>query len=83
MPTNNYQRHYYRHFKGGLYMILEECKHSETQEEMIVYKNLRDTQIWVRPKSMFFENVEPGKPRFKEITFDEVAKELSKGYENL
>ena len=83
MLKNNYQRHYYRHFKGGLYMILEECKHSETQEEMVVYKNLKDNQIWVRPKYMFFENVKPGKPRFKEITFDEVAKELSKGYENL
>lgn len=64
-------------------MILEEGKHSETQEEMIVYKNLRDTQIWIRPKSMFFEDVEPGIPRFKEIPFDEVAKELTKRNENL
>lgn len=75
MTNSKYQSHYYRHFKGGLYMILEEGKHSETNEEMIVYKNLMDKQIWIRPKSMFFEDVEPGKPRFKEITIDEVVKE--------
>lgn len=31
--------------------------HSETLEEMVVYKALYDDSVWVRPKKMFFENV--------------------------
>jgi len=59
----------YQHFKGGVYEVIGLAKHSETLEEMIVYKNEKG-DIWVRPKDMFFENVLiEGKeiPRFKHI----------------
>ncbi len=44
----------YRHFKGGEYEIIALARHSETLEELVVYKALYgDGEIWARPKSMF------------------------------
>lgn len=58
----------YRHFKGGEYEVLGVARHSEGLEDMVVYRPLySDTGLWVRPVSMFLENVErDGKmqPRF-------------------
>jgi cyclomaltodextrinase / maltogenic alpha-amylase / neopullulanase len=49
----------YRHYKGKEYEVIGIAKHSETLEEMVVYKALYgDGQIWVRPIQMFFEEVE-------------------------
>lgn len=49
---------YYRHFKGNLYEVLYIAKHSETLEEMVVYRALYgDFDVWVRPKSMWNETV--------------------------
>lgn len=48
----------YRHYKGNSYEYIGECLHSETLEEMVIYKALYgEGKTWVRPKSMFFENV--------------------------
>jgi len=48
----------YRHYKGNLYEYLGECLHSETVEEMVIYKALYgEGKTWVRPKGMFFEEV--------------------------
>ena len=63
----------YQHYKGKLYEVLGLAHHSETLEELVVYKALYPTQfgensLWVRPKVMFLENVSvEGKPvpRFK------------------
>lgn len=59
----------YRHFKGGRYEVIGVAKHSETLEEMVVYRALYgDGGIWVRPLSMWNETVErDGKtfPRFQ------------------
>lgn len=60
----------YLHFKGAEVEVLLEGKHSETLEEMVVYKHLDTSEVWVRPKKMFLEKVEVnGKkiPRFKFI----------------
>lgn len=60
----------YRHFKGGLYEVIGLAKHSETLEELVVYKHLDTDEIWVRPKEMFLEKViRDGKkiPRFKHL----------------
>ena len=61
----------YRHFKGGEYRVLFLARHSETEEEMVVYQALYGEQgIWVRPASMWSEPVErDGKivPRFQYI----------------
>jgi len=49
----------YKHHKGGLYEVLEIAKHSETQEEYVVYKTLYgDFSVWIRPLTMFDETIE-------------------------
>ena len=48
----------YRHFKGGEYRVIAVAKHSETQEEFVVYQSIKDDQVWIRYKLMFLENVE-------------------------
>jgi hypothetical protein len=62
---------YYRHFKGNKYQVIAIAKHSETEEEMVVYQSLNGDQgIWVRPLSMWTEMVvRDGKtlPRFEKI----------------
>ncbi len=53
----------YQHFKGNLYEVIGVARHSETLEELVVYKALYDSaefgpdSLWVRPKKMFTENV--------------------------
>lgn len=49
---------YFKHFKGGIYKLLYTAKHSETQEQMVVYQAMYgDNQVWVRPADMFFGTV--------------------------
>ena len=49
----------YRHFKGMEYQVLFVARHSETMEEMVVYKALYgDGGVWVRPLSMWEEKVQ-------------------------
>ena len=61
----------YRHFKGKDYQVLGVAKHSETLEELVVYKKLYDDHsMWARPLSMFTEEVEKDGykgPRFKYV----------------
>ncbi len=48
----------YRHFKGNEYEVLYIAKHSETMEEMVVYRALYGEHgVWVRPKAMFLEQI--------------------------
>lgn len=48
----------YRHFKGNEYEVLYLAKHSETLEDMVVYRALYgEYGIWVRPASMWNEEV--------------------------
>lgn len=48
----------YKHFKGNEYEALYIAKHSETLEEMVVYRALYgEYGIWVRPLSMWNETV--------------------------
>ncbi len=64
----------YQHYKGKHYEVIGIAKHSETLEELVVYKALYQTDgknLWVRPFKMFTENVMiEGKelPRFKYIS---------------
>ena len=49
----------YQHFKGNYYQVLHLAKHSETEEDLVVYQPLYgDRGIWVRPLSMFDEEIE-------------------------
>ncbi|MFC4401954.1 DUF1653 domain-containing protein [Gracilibacillus xinjiangensis] len=60
----------YKHYKGGLYQFLFVATHSETEEQLVIYKN-EEQRVFARPYEMFFENViVEGKeePRFKKLT---------------
>ena len=60
----------YKHFKGNKYELLDIAKHSETQEEMVVYKALYgDGGIWVRPVFMWDEEVEFEGEKVKRFTY--------------
>lgn len=49
----------YRHYKGKEYVVLDVARHSETEEELVVYRqDYGDRGLWVRPKNMFIETVE-------------------------
>jgi len=48
----------YRHFKGGLYEVIGVARHSETEEELVVYRPLYgDGGLWVRPLALFRDRV--------------------------
>lgn len=60
----------YRHFKGKEYQLLGVARHSETLEEMVVYRALYgDGGLWVRPASMWDEIVERDGQRFRRFTY--------------
>ncbi len=60
----------YRHFKGNEYEVVAIAKHSETLEEMVVYKDLKnDGKVWVRPALMWNETVERDGKVFKRFEF--------------
>lgn len=48
----------YKHYKGNLYEVLMCVRHSENEKWMVVYKALKDNNLWVRDYDMFNENVE-------------------------
>lgn len=71
MANNTLKLGKYKHYKGNEYEVISVAKHSETQEDMVVYRALySEGQIWVRSLKMFLEEVEiNGKkiPRFEYI----------------
>ncbi len=49
----------YRHFKGNEYCVIGTARHSETQEELVVYRALYgEGGLWVRPAAMWNETVD-------------------------
>ncbi|MDG2285213.1 MAG: DUF1653 domain-containing protein [Alphaproteobacteria bacterium] len=58
----------YRHYKGYDYEVVGVARHSETDEELVVYRPLYGARgLWVRPLAMFMETVEVDgliQPRF-------------------
>jgi GNAT superfamily N-acetyltransferase len=51
----------YRHYKNKFYRVLGEVRHSETQEELVLYETRYESpggKTWVRPKAMFHEVIE-------------------------
>lgn len=60
----------YRHFKGREYEVLGIARHSETEEELVVYRALYgDFGLWVRPVSMWNETVERDGKTFRRFTY--------------
>ena len=65
---------YYRHYKGGIYDLLHVARHSETGEELAIYRRLNGTPeenkvVWARPLGMFLEELP-----------EELAKEVGQKY---
>ncbi|WP_296060615.1 DUF1653 domain-containing protein [uncultured Amphritea sp.] len=63
---------FYQHYKGAEYQVLHLARHSETEEWLVVYQPCYgDRDIWVRPLTMFTENVTAADgavaPRFRFI----------------
>lgn len=48
----------YRHYKGNLYKVIALAKHSETVEDMVVYRSVKTGDVWVRPAEMWNETVD-------------------------
>ncbi len=60
----------YRHFKGNEYEVIGIAKHSETLEEMVIYRALYgDCGYWVRPISMWNEKVERDGKTYMRFTY--------------
>ena len=60
----------YRHFKGREYEVIGVARHSETEEELVVYRALYgDFGLWVRPLSMWNELVERDGKTFRRFTY--------------
>jgi len=60
----------YRHFKGREYEVLGIARHSETEEELVVYRALYgEFGLWVRPVSMWNETVERDGKTFLRFTY--------------
>ena len=60
----------YRHFKGNEYEVLYLAKHSESLEDMVVYRALYGAHgVWVRPASMWNEIVERDGKTYKRFTY--------------
>jgi hypothetical protein len=60
----------YRHFKGNYYQVIGTARHSETMEELVVYRALYGERgLWVRPASMWNELVERDGRTVKRFTY--------------
>ena len=60
----------YRHFKGIEYEVIGFGKHSETLEDMVIYKALYgEGEIWLRPISMWDEEITRDGKTFKRFTY--------------
>ncbi len=60
----------YRHFKGNEYEVIGIAKHSETLEDMVIYRALYgEKELWVRNAQNFFGNVTRDGKTFPRFTY--------------
>lgn len=51
----------YKHFKGNMYEVLAIAKHTETLEDMVVYREVEGEKTYARPFEMFVSKVDKEK----------------------
>lgn len=79
------KKRFYCHYKGSIYYVKEVGTHTETEEEMVIYRCIKgDTRTWIRPKEMFLSEMEDGveNPLGQTYRFEEI-KGLKKHFLNL
>ncbi len=61
----------YIHYKGGFYLPKAIAKHTETEEDLVIYEDFKSHNLWARPLKMWCEDVN-GRPRFRIATDQEI-----------
>jgi hypothetical protein len=54
----------YRHFKGELYFVIGLAKHTESEEEFVIYQKILQGKLWARPVGDFMGTVVYGGKTF-------------------
>ena len=69
---------HYLHFKGGVYEIVGIAEHTESDDDMVVYKPVNSDKLYVRPAGMFFSPVDREKypDVTQEMRFEPIAQEI-------
>lgn len=68
----------YKHYKGSLYKVMGVARHSETEEQLVVYTALYgDFGLWVRPLEMFVETVQIADRQIQRFEFVESSDEAN------
>lgn len=65
----------YRHFKGNIIEIIAIGKHTETEEDLVVYTH--DGDVWIRPISMFYDKVD--KEKYPDVSQEYRFEEIDNG----
>ena len=68
--ANRLKKGIYRHYKNKMYEVIGVSFHSESLEELVIYRAMYGEKfLWARPLKMFIENVEVDGKKMKRFTF--------------
>lgn len=62
----------YTHYKGGTYEVITLAKHTETNEDLVIYKSTEFGSIYARPLSMWFEDVSKHDGLIRKTRFEKI-----------
>lgn len=58
---------FYMHYRGNIYFFIGHAIHTETNEQLVIYKDCESAKIFARPAEMFFGKTQRGQERFKRV----------------